>query len=454
MDQLLVSRYASKEMSDLFEPISIAKMWRRLWFTLAETEMEFGAPITVEQISALRECAFSETVDLARIAEIEQKTRHDVVAHLQYLCESCPIAAPILHLGATSSFITDNADNILHSLAMRELIAKATVLIGDLSSFASIHASVATIGYTHFQPAQAVTVGKRACLWLQDLIIDARNLSNAMQLQQCRGAKGTVGSQATYLALFGSTSKVEEFDKALALKLGFKNHWMLGGQTFSRKCEVGIADAIAGMSSTFNKMGTDIRLLSHTGELYEQFTTKQVGSSAMPYKRNPITSERLCSLARMLPHYRNIISEVASAQWLERSLDDSAARRLTWPNLFLTADSVLSTAIKLVRSLKVGNLLTNLDKHGPFMQSEGIIIKGVLNGMDRQELHETLLNYASQSDHDGNLFSQLIYENDELYGLGSTHIDTGMCEQQVKTFLADIVQPALDNLMVGKPIWV
>lgn len=392
---ILSERYSSPEMSRLFEPENKARLWRQIWYQLATVQEELGVSITEDQIHELENNLTS--IDLDRVKTIEAELKHDVMAHLKHFAECAPLAAPILHLGATSCFVTDNADSILYRKALLLIHAKLTRVIEALADKTRAWSDIACLGYTHFQPAQPTTLGKRASLWLQDLINDYWDLDRYLDHMKCRGAKGTTGTQASFLELFNNdVDKVKQLDKKLARKFGFDQPVAVSGQTISRRLEAKMADILAGIAISLCKLGSDIRLLSHTGELREGFSKNQVGSSAMPYKRNPMQAERLCSLSRAITKYRDMITDTAMNQWLERSLDDSAIRRIALPDQFLAADGALRLALKLIEGLEPDLDVINqrLASEGPFLAVERLLIRGVEQGFDRQKLHKKLRDYA------------------------------------------------------------
>lgn len=449
----LIARYAGRPMARLFAPLERARAWRQAWIALAEAEQELGAPVTAAQVEALRSTA--DAIDLDRIAEIEAVTRHDVMAHIQAWAEVCPEGAPILHLGATSCFVTDNADAVIQQRALRGVRDRLVQLVRALADLAEREADRPTLGYTHFQPAQPVTAGKRAALWLQDAVWDLEAVDAELAGLRCRGVKGTTGTQASFLELLGDDAKVAELDRLVAKKLGFAGSVALSGQTSPRKLEARLADVLAGVGITLGKLGRDVRLLCHTGELREAFGEGQVGSSAMPYKRNPMRAERICALARSLLHHRTTLAETAAVQWLERSLDDSAARRLAIPDLFLTADGVLRAAVDLVGGLTVDAATTaaRLETEAPFLAVERLLVRGVVKGGDRQELHEALRVHAleaRQADDPGAAFLARV-AGDPTFGITEAEVAAlaepsalvGRAPAQVRGYLADVVRPLL-----------
>jgi adenylosuccinate lyase len=456
----LYERYASREMAALFSADNRFRQWRRLWIALAECQSELGLPITREQIEALRRAA--PEIDLARVAELERQTRHDVVAHLRHFAEQAaryePTAGGILHLGATSAFITDNTDVLLERAALELLEQRLAAAARELATFARRYRELPCLAYTHFQPAQLTTVGKRACLWLQDFALDLVELRHRRSTLRCRGVKGTTGTQASFLTLFhGDHARVRALDQMLAERIGFAASFAVTGQTYSRKQDSQALALLAGMAESCHKMGTDLRLLQGVGELAEPFDAGQVGSSAMAYKRNPVRAERMCGLARRLmtdslDGYLN-----TATQWLERSLDDSSNRRLVLPDAFLCADAILGLAAHIAGGLQVREaaIRSRVERELPFMATETLLMEAALRGGDRQDLHERIRGYS--------LEAQASLENggknhlldsiaaDPAFRMTRAEIDgwidprafTGRSAQQVDEFLAEVIDPAL-----------
>jgi len=398
----LYERYASRQMAALFSREHRYRIWRRLWITLAECETELGLPISAEQLTALREVR--DTIDFDRVAAIEAETRHDVVAHLRHFAEladeKMPGAGGILHLGATSMFVVDNTDGLIIRAALGILEARLAAAIDGLAEFAKTHRALPTLAYTHLQPAQLTTFGKRACLWVQDLLIDFRGVRELRGTLRCRGAKGTTGTQASYLSLFdGDHDKVLRLDRLVAQKLDFPSAWPVTGQTYPRKQDSQILATLCGIGETLHKFGTDIRLLQGIGVLTEPFESSQVGSSAMAYKRNPIRAERMCALARrlMTDSWNGPLN--AATQWLERSLDDSANRRLVLPDAFLTADALLVLAANVGGGLRVKETpaATLVRRELPFMATENLLMQAAKAGGDRQSLHERIREHSMEA---------------------------------------------------------
>jgi adenylosuccinate lyase len=394
----LHERYASREMARIFSASHRFAQWRRLWIALAECQAELGLTITEAQLDALR--AAKDDIDLERVAEIERATRHDVVAHLRHYAERAGDAGGILHLGATSAFVTDNTDVLLTREALEVLRRRLAATVRELASFARRTRAVPTLAYTHFQPAQLTTVGKRACLWIQDFADDLEELDHRLATLRCRGVKGTTGTQASFLTLFdGNPDKVRELDRRLAARLGFESSWTVTGQTYPRKQDSRVLALLSGIAESAHKLGTDLRLLQGVGELGEPFDDSQVGSSAMAYKRNPVRAERMCGLARRLMTDALNGPLNAGTQWLERSLDDSANRRLVLPDSFLTADAVLSLAAHVAAGLRLDEraVAARVERELPFMATETLLMLAVKKGGDRQALHEKIRGYSLES---------------------------------------------------------
>lgn len=447
-------------MARLFSAGHRFRTWRRLWIVLAECERELGLPITPEQIAALRQTA--DEIDLGRVAELERQTRHDVVAHLRHFAERADRvhdgAGGILHLGATSAFITDNTDALLIREALELLEGRLAAAIRELASFARRTRSIPCLAYTHFQPAQLTTVGKRAVLWMQDFVLDLGEVRHRLATLRCRGVKGTTGTQASFLTLFhGDHRKVRELDRLVARRIGFPESFPVTGQTYPRKQDSQVLATLAGIAETAHKYGTDLRLLQGVGELSEPFDASQVGSSAMAYKRNPVRAERMCGLARRLMTDSLNGPLNAATQWLERSLDDSANRRLVLPDAFLTADAVLGLAAHIAAGLVVreGTVAARVARELPFMATETLLMESVLRGGDRQDLHERIRGYSLQaqstveSGGDNPLVGLIV--GDPGFRLTLDEVEpwldpvafTGRSAEQVDEFLDEVVSPAL-----------
>jgi adenylosuccinate lyase len=402
-DNPLITRYASREMTELWGPQRKFSTWRRLWVALAEAQHELGllsddgrSPrIQPAQLAALRQQV--DNIDFARADALERQFRHDVVAHIHAYGEACPEARDIIHLGATSCYVTDNTDLILMRDGLGFLHARLLGVIDALADFAARWRDLPTLGFTHFQPAQLTTVGKRACLWCYDFVLDLRELEHRRATLRFRGAKGTTGTQASFLKLFrGDHEKVRQLDQLVARKMGFDQVYPVTGQTYTRKIDSQVIDVLSGIGQSAHKFGTDLRLLAHRQEVEEPFEAAQVGSSAMPYKRNPMRAERMCGLARFLCSLVANTAQTASVQWLERTLDDSANRRLSLPLAFLGADAVLQLAANIAQGLVVNPeiIRKQIDEALPFMATENLLMAGVAAGGDRQQLHERLRTHS------------------------------------------------------------
>uniref|UniRef100_UPI003AADC2C2 adenylosuccinate lyase isoform X2 n=1 Tax=Centroberyx gerrardi TaxID=166262 RepID=UPI003AADC2C2 len=439
----LVSRYASKEMAYNFSDRKKFTTWRKLWICLAKAEKALGLTITDAQISEME--SHAEDIDFAMAAEEERKLRHDVMAHVHTFAHCCPTAAPIIHLGATSCYVGDNT------------LAR---VIDRLANFAEKNADLPTLGFTHYQPAQLTTVGKRACLWLQDLAMDMRNLQRARDDLRFRGVKGTTGTQASFLQLFqGDHDKVEELDRMVTEMAGFKKAYLVTGQTYSRKVDVDSLSTLASLGATVHKICTDIRLLANLKEIEEPFEKEQIGSSAMPYKRNPMRAERCCSLARHLVALLADPLQTASVQWLERTLDDSANRRISLPESFLTADIILSTLQNITEGLVVyPKVIERHIRHElPFMATENIIMAMVKAGGNRQDCHEKIRVLSQQAaavvkqeGGDNDLLARVQADPyftpilGQLDALLDPKTFIGRAPQQVARFLSEEVHPLLE----------
>lgn len=391
----LGSRYASPAMQTLWgEPRRIA-LWRRLWLALAETERELGLDIPEQALTQMR--AHLDDVDLAAAARYERRFRHDVMAHIHAFGDQAPAARPYLHLGATSAFVTDNADLIVMRDGLRLLLGRLIAVLGALERFATRYAHLPCLAYTHFQPAQLTTVGKRAALWMQDFALDVEAVSHRIETMRFRGCKGTTGTQASFLQLFaGDDEKVRELDRRVTAKLGFKESFPVTGQTYTRKLDSEVLDTLSGIAQSAAKLAGDLRLLQHEGELLEPFESEQVGSSAMAYKRNPMRAERISGLARYVMSLPANPAHTAASQWLERSLDDSANRRLSLPEGFLATDAILILATNIAAGLEVREdvIGRHVSDQMPFMATERWLLLGVSAGGDRQALHEVIRRHS------------------------------------------------------------
>ncbi len=394
----LSDRYASREMQFIFSPDFKFRTWRRLWIALAETEQELGLPITDAQIAELRSHAEDINYEVAR--ERERIVRHDVMSHVYAYGQQCPEAKGIIHLGATSCYVGDNTDVITMREGLKLLRVKILNVMDSLARFADTYKELPTLGFTHFQPAQPVSVGKRACLWLQDFLMDLEDLDEAVRNLKLLGSKGTTGTQASFLELFhGDYDKVDRLDPMIAEKMGFDSCMAVSGQTYSRKQDQRVMNVLAGIAVTASKMATDIRLLQHLKEVEEPFEKGQIGSSAMAYKRNPMRSERICSLARYVISDSLNPALTASSQWMERTLDDSANKRIAVAEAFLAVDGILDLCINVTNGLVVYPkvIRKHLMAELPFMASENIMMDEVEAGGDRQELHEEIRRLSMEA---------------------------------------------------------
>ncbi|XP_022646560.1 adenylosuccinate lyase-like isoform X1 [Varroa jacobsoni] len=455
----LTSRYASPEMAYNFSDEKKFSTWRKLWIFLAKAEQELGLPIRDEQISEM-ERKFNQ-IDYAAASAEEKLTRHDVMAHVHVFAQQCPLAAPIIHLGATSCYVGDNTDLIQLRDGLDILVPKIARCIDRLAKFAKEYAAVPTLGFTHFQPAQLTTVGKRACLWLTDLLIDIHNLQRVRSELRFRGVKGTTGTQASFLQLFeGDEEKVKQLDKRVTEMAGFTKSLIICGQTYSRKVDIEILSVLASLGASVHKICTDIRLLAHMKEVEEPFEKTQIGSSAMAYKRNPMRSERCCSLARHLMSLIMNPLQTQSTQWMERTLDDSANRRVCLAEAFLTADIILNTLQNVTEGLVVYPkvIQRHIDQELPFMATENVIMAMVKVGGDRQECHEKIRVLSHQAaaqvkEHgkDNDLVDRIKTDpyfapiHSKINGLLDASTFVGRAPGQVLEFLAAEVQPVLQR---------
>ena len=455
----LASRYASKEMLHLFSPDKKFTTCRRLWIALARAEMELGLPITQAQIDEMEREKDHIDYDLA--ARKEKELRHDVMAHIHTYGAACPSAMPIIHLGATSCYVGDNTDIIIMGEALRLIRDKLVRILAALSKFADEYKALPTLGYTHYQAAQMVTVGKRATLWMNELLMDLEEVEYRLSNLKLLGCKGTTGTQASFLELFaGDQDKVLELDRKIAAEMGFDLVQPVSGQTYTRKVDSAILATLSGIAQSAHKFATDLRLLCHMKEVEEPFEKNQVGSSAMPYKRNPMRSERICALARYVISDAMNPAMTASTQWFERTLDDSANKRIAVSEAFLAVDAILNLYENVASNLVVHPKV--IEKHImeelPFMATENILMDAVKKGGDRQELHERIRTHslaAGSRVKDEGLPNDLLERiaADPAFGLSRedvlAHLDPadyiGCCPQQVERFLQDDIQPVLDR---------
>lgn len=430
-------RYSSKEMLYLFSPDKKFKTWRKLWIALAEVESALGLPITREQTKELR--AHAEDIDYAKAAEYEKELKHDVMAHIRAYGDQCPKAKGIIHLGATSAYVVDNADLIIMAEAFALLEQQLVNVIMSLSAFAEKYASVPTVAFTHFQPAQFTTVGKRACLWIQDLLLDLDELIERRRTLRLLGVKGTTGTQASFMELFDNDeTKVKALDNVIAKRMGFKDTYAVSGQTYSRKVDAQAQAMLSGIAQSAHKFANDMRLLQHLGELREPFGAKQVGSSAMAYKRNPMKSERITSLARFVMSLDTNAAFTAASQWFERTLDDSAGKRIALPEAFLGVDAILQLYLAVSKfDVDIGTIATNVHEEMPNIASENLLMQAVKAGGDRQELHETIRVLKMKH---SNLVEAML-EHDSFKGFKVSSDFTGRSTSQVHEFLKYEVAP-------------
>ncbi|KAK7680766.1 Phosphoribosylglycinamide formyltransferase [Cerrena zonata] len=455
----LSSRYASKEMAQLFSPARRFGTWRQLWLSLAIAEKQLGLNISDEAIEQMKANLNLDAKQFQIAADEEKKRRHDVMAHVHTFGQVAPAAAGIIHLGATSCYVTDNADLIFIKEGLTLLINKLAVVIDRFSKFAEQYRDLPTLGFTHFQPAQVTTVGKRATLWIQELLWDLRNLQRARSDLGFRGVKGTTGTQASFLALFdGDHDKVEELDNLVTSLSGFSYAYPVTSQTYSRKIDVDSLAPLASFGATAHKIATDLRLLANLKEVEEPFESTQIGSSAMAYKRNPMRSERICSLARHLMTLQQNSLMTASVQWFERTLDDSANRRVTIPEAFLTADIILTTLQNVSEGMVVYPkvIARRLAQELPFMATENLIMAIVKKGGDRQEAHEKIRVLSHEAAYqvkqlglDNDLIDRVRKDpyfdpiKDQLDSLLDPNTFYGRAPQQVDKFIQEWVRPAL-----------
>ena len=457
----LCSRYASSEMQYIFSPDKKFTTWHKLWIALARAEMQLGLPVTQEQIDEME--ANKDEVDYDYAAEMEKKLRHDVMAHVHAYGKQCPKAMPIIHLGATSCYVGDNTDIIIMRDGLEQIRSELVNVIYRLSAFADKYKDVPTLGFTHFQPAQLTTVGKRATLWINDLLLDLDEVEYRISSLQLLGSKGTTGTQASFLELFdGDHAKCVELEKLIAREMGFETCVPVSGQTYSRKIDAAVLATLSGIAQSAGKFATDMRLLSHEKELEEPFETNQIGSSAMPYKRNPMRCERICSLARYVIVDAQNPALTSYNQWFERTLDDSANKRISVPEAFLAVDSLLNIYINVASGIKVYEKVIekHLAEELPFMATENIMMDAVKKGGDRQELHERIRVHSIASGavvKEQGLPNDLITRiaADPLFGLTEDEIMANMdarkyvgrSPEQVTEFLNNDVQPVLKKYL-------
>ena len=454
----LCTRYASERMQQIFSPDYKFTTWQRLWLSLAENEMKLGLPVTQEQVDELRQQL--GVIDYAAAARYERELRHDVMAHIRAWGEHCPKARGIIHLGATSCYVDDNGDLIAFRDAMEQVRGLLLGVIGALADFALAQKDTPVLAYTHYQAAQPTTLGKRACMWLQDFMFDLERLDFELERLEFYGCKGATGTGASFLALFGGDAeKADELERRIAADMGFSRVLPITGQTYTRKIDSFLLNILSGIAQSAAKMATDLRLMAHEKEFDEPFTEGQVGSSAMAYKRNPMRCERICSLARHVVALAQDPAMTASTQWLERTLDDSANRRISIPEAFLAADAILSLAMNVLRGCRVypEMMARHLADELPFLATENILMRAVSLGGDRQELHEAIREYSVATarrmketgcgnDLAERLFADPRFHLDEaaLAELMDVRRFVGMAPQQAERYVRGRVLPLLD----------
>ena len=455
----LSERYASKEMQYIFSPDMKFRTWRRLWIALAETEKELGLPITQEQIDELKAHKDDINYDVAK--ERERQVRHDVMSHVYAYGVQCPKAKGIIHLGATSCYVGDNTDIIVMTEALKLVKKKLVNVIAELAKFAEKYKDLPTLAFTHFQPAQPTTVGKRATLWIQEFMLDLEDLNYVLSTMKLLGSKGTTGTQASFLELFdGDQETIDKIDPMIAEKMGFKQCYPVSGQTYSRKVDTRVVNILAGIAASAHKFSNDIRLLQHLKEVEEPFEKSQIGSSAMAYKRNPMRSERIASLSRFVMVDAMNPAITSATQWFERTLDDSANKRLSVPEGFLAIDGILDLCLNVVDGLVVYPKVIEkrLRSELPFMATENIMMDAVKAGGDRQELHERIRELSMEAGKtvkvegkDNNLLE--LIAADPAFNLTLEELEktmdpakyTGRASVQVDAFLKNVINPMLEE---------
>lgn len=455
----LSARYADKEMKYLFSPDMKFKTWRRLWIALAESEMELGLPVTQEQVDELK--AHADEINYEVAEERERLVRHDVMSHVYAYGQQCPKAAGIIHLGATSCYVGDNTDIIIMTEAMKIVQKKLVNVIRVLAKFADEYKNLPTLAFTHFQPAQPTTVGKRATLWIQEFLMDLEDVEYQLSKAKLLGSKGTTGTQASFLELFdGDDEMAAKIDAKIAEKMGYETCFAVSGQTYPRKLDSQMLNVLSGIAQSAAKFSNDIRLLQHLKEVEEPFEKNQIGSSAMAYKRNPMRSERIASLARYIVVDALNPAITASTQWFERTLDDSANKRISVPEAFLATDAILNLVMNVADGLVVYPKVIeqHLRRELPFMATENIMMDAAKRGADRQELHEHVRVHSMAASRvikeeggENDLLERIANDPifgvtlDELKGIVDPHKYVGRAPRQTEIFLKDTVQPVLDR---------
>jgi adenylosuccinate lyase len=462
----LVERYASGAMSHIFSDTWKFTTWRRLWLVLAETQKELGLEIPEAALDQMR--AHLSDIDLVRAAEHERRLRHDVMAHVHLFGEVAPAARAVIHLGATSAYVTDNTELLQHREALLLVRRRLIACIAALAEFARTHRALPTLGFTHFQTAQPTTVGKRAALWIQDLLLDIEEVEHRLATLRFRGARGTTGTEASFLTLFdGDHDRVEEMNRRIAAKLGFERLYAVTAQTYTRKSDYAFLATLAGIAASTSKFANDLRLLAHLREVEEPFEAEQIGSSAMPYKRNPMRAERINALARHTIALSLDPAMTAAAQWLERTLDDSANRRIAIPEAYLATDASLLILHNVAAGLIVrpAVIRRRLEEELPFLVTEAILMRAVRRGGDRQDLHERIRQHAVAAanrlkEHGGTNDLVERIAADAAFGLTREEVlDTmdpsrhvGRAPEQVDAFLRDHVEPVLERYGVSEAV--
>jgi adenylosuccinate lyase len=455
----LAERYASKAMLGLWSPATRHGLWRRLWLALAEAERELGVAIPEDALQQMR--AQLDQIDFTAVASYEKRFRHDVMAHVHAFGDVAPAAKPFIHLGATSAYVTDNADLILMRRGLDILRSRAVDVVRSLAAFARKWRDQATLGYTHLQPAQLTTVGKRATLWMQDLVLDIEDIDHRRRTLPFRGVKGTTGTQASFLEIFqGDHDKVRRLDQLVTEKMEFPAPLAVTGQTYTRKLDAFVLSAVAGVAASAAKFSGDVRMLQSFGEIEEPFESEQVGSSAMAYKRNPMRSERIASLARFVNSLEGNANQTHAVQYFERTLDDSASRRLVIPEMFLATDAILLLMENIASGLEVHPAVIErrVAAELPFMATEQLIVRAVRAGGDRQVAHETIRKHsiaAARALKDGARTNDLLERltSDKSFGVSMRDLEGGLdpkrfvgrAPEQVDEFLRDVIAPLLDS---------
>lgn len=454
----LCERYSGKEMQRIFSADNRYSTWRKLWLALAESEKELGLDITDEQIDELKAHLYDIDYELEK--KYESELRHDVMAHIRTYGEVCPKAKPIIHLGATSCYVCDNADVIIFREALQYVKRRIVSVLNSLRNFALKYKNVPTLGYTHFQAAQPTTVGKRATLWAQDLVMDLESLDFVLENLKLLGCKGATGTCASFMEIFGDAEKVEKLEKLISARFGFEHSFKVSGQTYTRKQDYSILSVLSGIAQSASKFATDVRMLAHLKEFDEPFNSKQVGSSAMAYKRNPMRSERICSLARYVMVDALNPAVTTASQWLERTLDDSANRRISIPEAFLAIDAIMSLYGNIIDGATIfpAVMKKHLDEELPYIATENILMFCVKKGGDRQELHEAIRELSlstakriKEEGGDNDLLDRIAADarfnitREELNGLLNVDDFIGLSPGQTEKFCNEVLEPIIEK---------